>query len=180
MVLALTLGVSIMMLQEQPGEETPSTPTTAGHTVDYFLENFQVTTMGVDGKPERSLQASTLRHYLDDETTEMDNPYLTVNSEDQGAWEIRSDTGWLSADGELVLLTGAVDILRQAQPGIRPMHLVTRDLRVQPGQHYAETDADVFISSGESTVNGTGMQAWLKEPARIKLLNQTRGHYVLN
>jgi lipopolysaccharide export system protein LptC len=60
------------------------------------------------------------------------------------------------------------------------MHLVTRDLRVQRKAEYAETDQPVSANSGTSQVEAVGMQAWLGEPMRIKLLSRVRGRYEVN
>ena len=78
----------------------------------------------------------------------------------------------------MVLLSGEVEINRPGSAEARDIHIVTRDLRVQPEQDYAETDELVTITSEQNWVRSTGMQAWLREPIRLKLLSQTRAHYV--
>ncbi len=178
--LAVVLGVGIILQQQQQQKESAPRVSSGARSVDYFIDNLQVTTMNKEGKPARTLQAQSLRHYKDDETTELDNPYLKVTGDNKSPWEVKSATGWVSADGELVILTGNVDIQRKAAADVRPLHLVTENLHIQPEKDYAETDAPVVISSDESTLSGTGMQAWLAHPARIKLNDQTRGHYVFN
>ena len=92
-------------------------------------------------------------------------------------WRVRSERGWISSDGALILLQGEVHIERDAREGAHAMHMVTRDLRVQPKDEYAETDNPVQVRSGASWLESTGLQAWLREPVRIKLLADVRGHY---
>ena len=79
-----------------------------------------------------------------------------------------------------MLLLGEVQIDREEAEDVRPVHLVTRDLRVQPKDEYAETDQPVRAESGASWVESTGLQAWLREPVRIKLLADVRGYYEAN
>ncbi|MGV6826532.1 MAG: LPS export ABC transporter periplasmic protein LptC [bacterium] len=178
--IAALLGVGIILVEPDAPKQPEKKEQFTDNSIDYYIEDFRVTTMDANGQPERILQANQLKHFLDDETTELKHPQLTVRSENGQTWHVQSTSGWLSGDGELLLLNGDVDIRGEGSPEHRPMHLVTRDLRVQPEQNYAETDADVVIESEQNRVTATGMQAWLKHPARIKLLSNTRGKYVLN
>ena len=84
----------------------------------------------------------------------------------------------VSADGDLVLLSGDVLIERAGDADNRPMRIVTRNLRVQPREDYAETDEKVRVSSNADWLNATGMQAWLRPPSRLKFLSQVKGYYV--
>ena len=79
----------------------------------------------------------------------------------------------------MVLLQGKVNIDRSAAPGIRPMHIITSDLRVQPKNNYAETDADARANSRDDWIESTGMQIWFAERIRVKLLAKVRGRYEL-
>ena len=148
-----------------------------GHTPDYYLETLQFTTMDAQGRPARRLRAERMVHYADDDSTELTAPRLTVYDEGRPPWEIRSEQGWVSGDGELVLLQGEVQIDREADEGVRPVHILTRDLRVQPEQSFAETDRAVDARSGGDRVRSDGMQIWFDGPVRIKLLSNVRGRY---
>lgn len=148
-----------------------------GHTPDYYVDDFTVTTMGPDGKPKQKLTAERMLHYPDDDSTELTRPHLVLYEADTPPWRVRSETGWVSGDGKLVLLNGEVKIDRAAAPGIRPVHITTRDLRVRPRENYAETDEKVKIRSQKSWQTSIGMQAWLTKPVRMKFLSNVRGHY---
>lgn len=147
------------------------------HSADYYLKQFTAVTMGENGKPDKSLSADQMLHFPDDDTTELNQPLMTVYDDDRPPWEVRSETGWVSGDKELVLLQGKVDIKRPEAPGARPFHVVTRDMRVQPNNNYAETDAYALIKSRSDWVESTGMQIWFAKPIRVKLLAKVRGRY---
>lgn len=149
------------------------------HLPDFWVEQLSALTMGADGRPAQRLAATSMRHYADDETTELTDPVLLVYEPNLPPWEIRSERGWMSADGELVLLQGEVHINRQVSDRSRSVHLVTRDLRVQPKEEYAETDQPVRAESGPHWVTARGLEAWLRAPVRIKLLAQVRGYYAV-
>lgn len=149
----------------------------AEHSPDYYLNHFTAVTMGDNGKPDKRLSADKMVHFPDDDTTELSKPKMTIYDENRPPWEVRSETGWVSGDKELVLLQGKVKIERPAAPGIRPLQIITSDLRVQPKNNYAETDADAHAKSRDDWVESTGMQIWFAQPIRVKLLAKVRGRY---
>jgi lipopolysaccharide export system protein LptC len=148
-----------------------------GRVPDYYLETLQFTTMDAQGRPARRLRAERMVHYADDDSTELAAPRLTVYDQGRPPWEIQAEQGWVSGDGELVLLQGEVQIDREGAAGVRPVHIVTRDLRVQPEQSFAETDRAVDARSDGDRVRSDGMQIWFDGPVRIKLLSNVRGRY---
>jgi len=147
------------------------------HTPDYYLNNFTAVTMSDSGKPDKSLSADKMVHFPDDDTTELSNPRMTIHDDEAPPWEVRSEAGWVSGDKELILLQGKVNIDRAAAPGIRPFHIITRNLRVQPSNNYAETDAHAEAKSRKDWVESKGMQIWFAQPVRVKLLANVRGRY---
>jgi lipopolysaccharide export system protein LptC len=147
------------------------------HKMDYYLKNFTTTIMGEDGKPDKRLSAKRMIHYPDDDTTELEEPNITMFEASIPKWKIRSENGWLSGDGELLLLKGKVTMDRPKTVDSEPIHIVTRNLRVQPEQDYAETEESITISKPKSWIKSKGMQAWLAEPTRIKFLANVRGKY---
>jgi lipopolysaccharide export system protein LptC len=150
------------------------------HAPDYWLEGLSFTTMGPDGLPTRRLGAERMIHYADDDSTELIEPVLSVFEGQRPPWNIRSESGWVSGDGELVLLRGEVRIERSEGEGVRPVEVLTRDLRVQPEQGYAETDRAVSAHSRRDWMQAQGMEVWFNGPVRIKLLSNVRGRYELN
>ncbi len=150
------------------------------HKMDYYVNNFTTTQMGEDGKPFRRLRAKRMVHYPDDDTTELTDPYVTLFEDMIPMWIIQSETGWLSGDGALLLLQGKVIIDRPKSTNLDPVHIVTRNLRVQPDQNYAETEESITITNLDNRIVSKGMQAWLTTPMRIKFTANVRGRYEVN
>lgn len=146
--------------------------------IDYYVTGLDVTQMTNSGVPAHRLRAQHLRHFTDDDTTELKQPHLTVFQADAPPWEVDAAQAWVSADGSLVLLSGDVLIERKAGGDNRAMRIATRDLRVQPQQDYAETDEKVRVKSDADWLDATGMQVWLRPPSRFKFLSQVKGYYV--
>jgi lipopolysaccharide export system protein LptC len=179
LVLAVTAALTWWLAQEDADGPSLSTAPQGGHQIDYYLRRLSFTTYTADGDPARTLRAPELRHFADDDTTEIDLPYMEIHKASAPPWEVRAKTGWISPDGALVRLQGDVVIRREAGPGVRPMRIVTPEMRVEPERDYAETDEPVTVTSRADRIDSVGMQAWLTEPGRIKFLSQVRARYVI-
>jgi lipopolysaccharide export system protein LptC len=182
LVLALIIGAIWLLTDspaptEDPATADPATGHLAGHQVDYYLRGLHATTMGEDGRPARTLRAAHVKHFQDDDTTELIEPQLIVFQGEQPPWKVRAESGWVSPDGKLVLLNDEVHIEREAGGQTKPVHIQTSNLRVQPHQDYAETDEQVRVRSDQDWIDATGMQAWLRQPSRIKFLADVKGFY---
>jgi len=173
----LATGSALLM---QTTSKKESVKIKAEHSPDYYVEDFTVTDMDIDGKLKQTLSAERMLHYPDDDSTELTHPHLILYDESAPPWKIKSETGWVSGDGQLVLLNGAVKIDRIAAPGFRPVHITTSNLRVRPKENYAETDEKARIRSRGDVQTSIGMQAWLNKPIRLKFLSKVRGHYEIN
>jgi lipopolysaccharide export system protein LptC len=178
-VLLLVAAVATWQLggessDEDAGMDAPSEE----RAVDYRVRGFEVVRMTADGAPAHRLRAASLRHFIDDGTSELETPHLTVFQDDAPPWEVDAAQAWMSADGSLILLTGTVVIEREGDAANPPTRLTTSELRVQPRTDYAETDAPVRLETDLDRVDAVGMQAWLRPPSRLKLLSEVEGVYV--
>lgn len=175
---ALLAAVFSWRMVEQEEPASPATHPSGPRQIDYYVTGLDVTRMTLTGKPAHRLRAKNLHHYTDDETTELQDPHLTVFQDDAPPWEVDSERAWVSPDGSLVLLSGEVLIEREGDANNRPMRILTRELRVQPEQDYAETDEKVRVESESDWLVAVGMQAWLRAPNRLKFLSQVNGYHV--
>ena len=178
LVLAL-IGGAAWWQQSGQVPEAPVKPVRA-RLPDYTVEQFTATTMDLNGRPARSLTAREMRHYPDDDSSELDLPVLVLNRPGEPPWDIRSETGWISGDRERLLLHGQVFADREGRGEARPIHLKTSELTVQPRQSYAETAMPVEITSDEDWLRSTGMQVWFGETAmRARFLGRARGRFAV-
>lgn len=177
LILLLAVGGWALWHNQQQPETQVQGKFTVTDEVDYFVDNLSVTTMTTKGKPARTLIATRMEHFRDTGITELEQPFFHIYSQSDSTWEVTSQQGELSEDGKTLLLSGQVEIDRPASPNVRTMHISTSNLRVNADQDYAETDEAVKITSDAGWVQGVGMQAWLREPSRIKFLSRTKAHY---
>ena len=144
-----------------------------GRTPDVTMEEFEVTTMDEDGNPLRRLAAAHMAHFSDTGIKELTQPHLIVYRDQAEPWHVASERGRVSADNDVLMLLGKVDIWRNNRDGKREIHIETEDLRVLPREEYAETELPVRISTPETLTRGTGMRAYLGE-SRVQLLSQVK------
>jgi len=164
------------MQQTEPEKKTSK----ASHKIDYFLKDFNARSMTVTGDLKQRIRSEHMQHFVDDDSTELTNPKITMYSVGKPDLNIASDTGYISSDGELILLNGAVHIKRNALKGIAPLEIDTHNLRVQIPNDFAETDEFVTIKSAGNTIQGTGLRAHFREPINIKILEKVTGHHEIN
>ena len=141
-----------------------------GHTPDLYMENFVTTKMNEHGVVHRRLEAEYMAHFPDTDTHEFQRPYMVMYRENALPWHVRSERGWLSASGDVLLLLGKVHIWRNNASGLNELDIKTEDLRVLPEREYGETDKPVLITTATSQTRGVGMKAHLSE-SRLEFLS---------
>ena len=146
------------------------------HSPDFYMENFQSTVMGPDGRPQRRVEAEYMAHFPDTDTHEFQRPYMVMYRDLGPPWHVRSERGWVSASGDVMLLLGQVHIWRNDASGNKELDIKTEDMRVLPERDYGETDKPVVITTPTSQTHGVGMRAHLAE-SRLELLSNVRTHY---
>ena len=147
------------------------------HDVDYFVENFVTTKTDLNGNLRNMLAATEMRHYPDNDTTELLRPRYTQFAENKPYTQIEAQKGFVSADGESVEFKGHVLIVRQAFEGRGEMRLSTDYLKVFPKTEFASTESDVVITQAPKTViYGTGM-IYDKNEKNFVLQKRVRVHY---
>jgi len=83
------------------------------HDPDYIVENFTATVMNADGKRQYTLTGPRLTHYGDDESSDIDRPYLVKYSEDGPPVRTRAEHGWMPKDGDVIVMDGDVRVTRE-------------------------------------------------------------------
>ena len=146
------------------------------HIADFYLTDFDLTTMNAAGHPRYYLQAKGLQHYADDDASQLQMPRLTVYRPAAPAWLLSSDQAQVAAGGQSVLLQDNVKVQRLATNKRDTLELTTSALRVVPAKQYAETDQAVTIVTDLGITRAIGMQADLQQ-RRLQLLAQVRGDY---
>lgn len=144
------------------------------HRPDFFLDDFILLAMDETGQPKHRIQGTHLEHYPDDDTAEVDEPYMEIYRPQAPDWQISARFAWIGPAGEQVRLQREVVVERVATPEVAPMTMLTEELLALPDAEYVETDLPVkFLGTGWD-VTAIGMRGWLGE-GRMELLSEVRG-----
>ena len=146
------------------------------HEPDYYMDEFELTSLNLGGKPAYKLYADNMKHYSHDDSATLEQPHLVVFRNEDEFWDIRAESGQVLDGGELVLLKGEVIILRITPTNAEALQVYTSDLTVRPHVKYAETTAEVKIKDDRGVTTAMGMRADLGQ-RRVTLLSDVRGIY---
>ncbi len=144
------------------------------HTPDYYLENFSTLTMNLDGTPKNKLYASFMAHYPDDDSTELIQPKLELFNVDKPPTIITSEKGWITANNEVILLSGKVQLRQEDPKGFLQLQVDTSEVRILVNEDFIETDEHATIIGRRTRMEGVGIRAYLNEN-KIELLNNVKG-----
>lgn len=148
------------------------------HDPDYMLNNFVTTKNDANGDLHYILAAAEMKHYPDDDSTDLLRPRYTQYAINKPYTQIEGQRGNVSSNGELVELFDKVKVVRQAFNGRGEMVVLTDRLTIKPKEDLAYTDSPVTITQApETVVHAVGM-VYDKKNRTVKLLKKVRAHYV--
>jgi lipopolysaccharide export system protein LptC len=149
----------------------------AGRYADSYAEGLVVRTYDEQGALKQRLQSQSMRHYKKDGITELQQPILWYYNQKGPPLQMKAQDGLIRPGEEMIHLPGRVVIDRPSGAESAPLHIVTQDLTLHFEDSFATTDGSVRIESDRHWMTAKGMEAWLKEPLRLKLLHEVRGYY---
>jgi len=169
----IPLAIFSTWFLERLSEDENIRQTLLSHDPDYYMEDFTTLTMNQDGTPKNKLFADYMAHYQDDDTTELLKPKLEIYRENKPPIFVTADKGWVTADNEVILLTGNVYLRQDDNNGTLELEIITSDARILLEQDYAETDKPITINGKRTTIKSVGMRAYLQQE-RIEFLNNVQ------
>ncbi len=146
---------------------------------DYVLGDFEIVTLGKDGKESATLRAPAMERNPGDDSSDITRPVFLLPDSAGRHWQLKADTGWISAKGEELRLRGNVsgDSPRDDQTPVTTFR--TDALDVFPDRDLARTDARVTMTRPGLHQVGLGFQANLKS-GQYSLLSQVKTRYEPN
>lgn len=157
--------------------ELPKIDGSSRHDPDYIMRNFVTTQTDMQGHLRYKLAAVEMRHFPDDDTTELQRPRYTQFTVDKPYTQVEGLRGYVSTDGEEVELVDNVKVTRQAYNGKGEMTVETDYLNIRPNEELVSTKSPVVIRQAPKTViYATGM-IYDKKKNTVTLLNKVRAHY---
>lgn len=128
------------------------------HDPDYIITDATLRKIDQTGQLKYTLSATEIRHYPDDESTDMLKPNLVYLQVKKPPVTMSAERGHISKDGEQVDLYDNVRIRRSASAQYEEMTAYTPELTILPDVEKAFTKSPVLITQGKSWIKGVGMQ----------------------
>ena len=147
----------------------------ASERPDYVLDDFELVALDGEGQEAFLMRAPQLTRSPDDKTMSITTPLFLIPDKEGKHWQVRSKTGWVSADNSEVRLRGKVEAT--SPPGNSlPSVMKTEQLNVFPDKNTASSAVLVTVTQPGFTMRGTGMRADLADK-RIQLLSKVSTRY---
>ncbi len=143
---------------------------------DSIVENFLAVSTDAAGVPRYRLAAEKLSHFSGDERTLLDKPTLTHFHEKQGEMQISSSKASVTAEGDKVVFTGRVSLLRPAGAGGKEMSMQTAYLEVRTGKNEAFTGQPVVIRQPGMQITAAGLHLFA-DTRVLKLKGRVKAQY---
>lgn len=154
-----------------------SPPQVIRHIPDYDITDLTAREYDAAGRLYYYLYAHQMKHYPDDESTDLTELYAIFFDQGNALWQLQASQGMVSKDGQQVILSHGVLLERNATAVSPRMTLTTPSLTVYPRQREAETSDPVKLTHDHDIITATGLQANFLAQGQVKLLNQVKGTY---
>lgn len=129
------------------------------HDPDTIVKNFDAVSYDETGHRKAGLRGAEARHFPDDDTTIIQNPFLQRFSASAAASTVNARRAVVNSDGSEVDLTGDVRVYRPAQRGKAPITMTAPHMLVLVDEERARTPGFARIQQGSSWISGSGFEA---------------------
>ena len=154
-VLGLLAGFTFWLEQATQGEDTGGR-SRLRHDPDFWVDKFTLRRFEPDGSIQHILTAKRMEHFPDDESTEIDAPYLAYFHGRKTIATAKS--AWLDKAAKHIRLIDDVRIVRPGIGGGPDTIVTTSILNIIPDDEYAQTDAPITLTQGQTVLHGIGME----------------------
>ncbi len=177
LALLIFLALLTFWINKTVQPPVPDLDGSSRHDPDYIMSNFETTQTDANGDLHYKLTAKEMRHFPDDDTTDLQQPRYTQFAVDKPYTQAEGLRGHVSSDGEEIQLIGNVKVTRQAFAGKGEMTVETDYLNIRPDDELVTTKSPVIIHQAPKTViYATGM-IYEKKKKTVTLLHKVRAHY---
>ena len=171
MVLIILLAVFTFWLDKTVRPPSTGQDGDPRRNPNYVIENFSALIVNHSNGVHQTLSAEKMLHYLDNDTTYLEQPRLINARPGMPIIRVRADRANLSSNND-VYLRGNVKVLRHNK-GEGKMTMVTSFLHIVPNDNIAKTDKPVTITEANTIINAVGME-YDDDTQIIRLLSKVK------
>ena len=127
-------------------------------STDFIIGGAVLDKIDPSGRLLYTVKADEVRHFPDDETSELTRPNVVYSPVKRPPMTMNADFGRISENGDVVDLSGNVKIVRAASGKDEALTATTSQLTVLTNEEKAYTRAPAQIVQGKSWITGVGMR----------------------
>ncbi|MFC3551028.1 LPS export ABC transporter periplasmic protein LptC [Lysobacter cavernae] len=175
-LLLIGAALSGWALWSQRVKDAPSGP--IAKRPDYVLSDFEIVALDEQGQESFTLRAPRLERDPDVKTMDITTPLFvipTAAGSQASPWEVRAQTGWVSAKGEELRLRGQVRADSTNADG-KPVKVASEQLNVFPDAKRATSAVAVTVTEPGFILNGRGLEADLAAK-RVQIKSDVKVRY---
>ena len=148
--------------------------------VELFMNDFEMTAMNENGKPNYTLNGARLERYVNSDDTEVQQPIINLLQE-ENQWEVVAEQATINHKDDTIQLTKNVVMQQQINDKnnspsvtIRTQHLI-----INTKTQVAQTTAQVDLTQGQSRLQSKGMM-FNNMTNQLEFSSNVNGHYFTN
>lgn len=178
-IIAMVLLTAVSFWVERDNDSDFLDPDTGiDPKLNYVLQDFEMQFYDDDGQPTINMRAPQLRNNPDLQLGTIENPVIRLNQPDM-VWNLTSDTATVTADKEIVKLSGAVHVRKLETSSRRWLEVETSDVQIAVSPQTATTNQAVSMFDGYNQANAIGLDLDMKANT-FKLKQQVIATYAVN
>lgn len=153
--LFIIFALASYWLLEDINEEQQADKQTEEHFPDYFMENFSITNMNVQGKPDYIINAKKMLHFGDNDSSELERPHLSLFQKNIEITLIADRAIYFEKQDSLYLYDNIT--LHRAQTATQSeLSIYTDYLKIDSKTQIAETDRATRVVTNDAVINSIG------------------------
>ncbi|MGF7187928.1 LPS export ABC transporter periplasmic protein LptC [Robbsia andropogonis] len=174
-IMAILAAGTYWVLQTslRPAEETVTKK--LEHTPDYFGNDLSVTMLDDTGNVQYRLNAKTMKHFEDDQTSFLTEPALRSFKPGSPIITATSKWGVVNSDGSIVNLYDDAKIVRAPGPADPPMEADSSHFEVLVNDDTIRTEKPVKLTRGPSVATSTQGMTYINTTRAAQLFGNVRG-----
>jgi len=148
--------------------------------VELFMNDFEMTAMNENGKPNYTLNGTHLERHANSDDTEVQLPVIHLLQEDN-QWEVVAEQATINHKADTIQLSNNVVMQQQNNdqnnaPGVT---IRTQRLLINTKTQIAQTSAMVDLTQGQSRLRSQGM-IFNNTTNQLEFSSNVNGHYFTN
>lgn len=133
-------------------------PVRVTHEPDSWAHDFVMIQTGQDGVPTNRLEGTTMRHYPDDDSYEVDQVRATGQQPDSPITIGTANMATMDSNGTRIIMQGDAHVHRLPDAERAALDVTSDQLTLYPDEDIVETDLPARVVNGLHVMHGTGMR----------------------